>query len=141
VTPASSAVLDASVFIRGVVDEADDALAWLGRIAEDELDASWPELALVEIANAFTTHVRTGRISRRRAARAVARAVALPIEATPLDVLAVPAFAVATARSLTAYDACYVVLAETMEVPLVTADRRLAEATANAVLITDTTSA
>jgi predicted nucleic acid-binding protein len=42
----------------------------------------------------------------------------------------------AVSRRLTAYDACYVVLAETLDAPLVTADRRLAAATPNAVLIT-----
>ena len=39
-------------------------------------------------------------------------------------------------QQLSVYDACYVVLAEALDAPLVTADRRLAEATANAVLLT-----
>ena len=50
-------------------------------------------------------------------------------------VLADTALAVAIARSLTAYDACYVVLAEALDAPLVTADRRLAAGTGNAVLV------
>ena len=49
--------------------------------------------------------------------------------------LAEPAFAIAGERSISVYDACYVVLAETLDAPLVTADRRLADATANAVLV------
>jgi predicted nucleic acid-binding protein len=45
------------------------------------------------------------------------------------------ALAVAGERLLGACDACYVVLAETLEAPLITADARLAAATPNAVLI------
>ena len=41
-----------------------------------------------------------------------------------------------SSRKLSVYDACYVVLAEALDAPLVTADRRLAAATANAVLLT-----
>jgi len=50
--------------------------------------------------------------------------------------LAVAAWIIANERGLSVYDACYVVLAETMGATLVTADRRLAAATADAVLIT-----
>jgi predicted nucleic acid-binding protein len=45
------------------------------------------------------------------------------------------AMAVAFERGPTVYDAAYVVLAEALEAPLVTADRRLAEATSTAVLL------
>jgi predicted nucleic acid-binding protein len=48
-----------------------------------------------------------------------------------------PAPGVALERSLGAHDACYVVLAETLHAPLVTADARLTAATPNAVLISD----
>ena len=63
-------------------------------------------------------------------------AVSAPFATEPVGNLAAPAFHIANERGLSAYDACYVVLAETMGAPLVTADRRLASATANAVLIT-----
>src|SRR4051794_24470130 len=45
------------------------------------------------------------------------------------------AIAVAFERGLTVYDAAYVVLAEALDAPLVTAERRLAEATERAVLL------
>jgi predicted nucleic acid-binding protein len=135
VTPGSSAVFDASVVLRAVVDGADDALEWFGRVNTGELRAAWPQLALIEVANAFTTLVLARRFSRERAAGALARVVALPVDAVPLDVLAIAAFAIATARRLSAYDACYVALAEALDAPLVTADRRLAAATSNAILI------
>jgi predicted nucleic acid-binding protein len=42
---------------------------------------------------------------------------------------------VALKRSISAYDACYIILAEALDVPLLTADRRLAAATPNGELI------
>jgi predicted nucleic acid-binding protein len=43
--------------------------------------------------------------------------------------------AVAVERRLTLHDAAYVVLAEALDAPLVTADRQLANATEQAVLL------
>lgn len=60
---------------------------------------------------------------------------ALDANARPVESLVRAAWATALSRGLTVYDACYVVLAETLDVPLVTADRGLATATPNAVLL------
>ena len=67
----------------------------------------------------------------------LAYALAAPIDAEPLGVLAQPALALALARSISAYDACYIVLAEAGDAMLVTADRKLAAATKNAVLVAE----
>jgi predicted nucleic acid-binding protein len=48
---------------------------------------------------------------------------------------AAEAMAVALDRGLTVYDALYVVVAEALDAPLVTADRRLAAATEQAILL------
>jgi predicted nucleic acid-binding protein len=135
VTAAPNVVLDASVAIRALVDRDESALEWLNRIQEGELAGAWPELALIEVANALTTLVRAGRVTAGLSARSLAFALDAPIRAEPLAVLARAAFALALERRLSAYDACYVVLAETLDAPLVTADRRLASATENGVWI------
>lgn len=60
---------------------------------------------------------------------------ALPVQRMPLRVLTTAALAVAVERGLSVYDACYVVVAEALEAPLLTADRRRADASDRSVLI------
>ena len=79
---------------------------------------------------------RTGVLTAAEAEGVIDAAVSAPFATTPAGNLAAPAFHIAAERGLSAYDACYVVLAETMGATLITADRRLASATADAVLIT-----
>lgn len=137
VTKTPDVVIDASTVMRALVDGNESALDWLARIRADEVAGAWPELAVVEVANGLTTLVRAGRLSDALARRTLVSALDLPIRAESLAVLVGAALGVALSRGLSAYDACYVVLAETLGGPLVTADRRLAAATKNAVLITD----
>ena len=87
-------------------------------------------------SSAVLVHQRAGRLTRARARRVLDAAATVPFATESVKSLAVPAWIVANERDLGAYDACYVVLAETMGATLVTADRRLASATADAVLIT-----
>ncbi len=63
------------------------------------------------------------------------RARAWPIRAIRLTGFVTPALIASIDRSLSAYDASYVILAEVLGAKLITADRKLAAATANAVLI------
>ena len=59
----------------------------------------------------------------------------LPIRSYELRELAAASLPRAVATGLSAYDACYLVLAEALDAVLVTADRRLAEAALQAELL------
>jgi predicted nucleic acid-binding protein len=108
---------------------------WLGRIARDEIRAACPDLLYAEVANAVLVQQHGGRLTQGRARRVLDATEAMPFETESFKSLAVPSWLVAIERGLSAYDACYVVLAETMGATLITADRRLAAATTDAVLI------
>jgi predicted nucleic acid-binding protein len=86
------------------------------------------------VAHVLVRLVRAGRADRVRALDAYAdvRRIRARVGA-PRTMEA--AIAVALERRLAVYDAAYVVLAEALDAPLVTADRRLAEATEQAVLL------
>jgi predicted nucleic acid-binding protein len=59
-----------------------------------------------------------------------------PVERHDDAALAVPSLELSLAAELSVYDGLYAVLAESLGVPLVTADRRLAERVPGAVLVT-----
>jgi predicted nucleic acid-binding protein len=98
--------------------------------------ASCPDLLYIEVANAVVKHQRAGSLAPDRARAVLGAVAAVPFVTRAVQSFAVPAWIVASERGLSAYDACYVVLAETLGATLITADRRLAAATNDAVLIT-----
>lgn len=134
---ATSAVLDASVVVRALVNRTPEAVDWLERIGREEVQAACPSLLYAEVGNSVLRLHRAGELTARAAQRVLDRTLAAPFDAEPVELLVLHAWSVAAKRGLSIYDACYVVLAEARDAVLVTADRRLAEATANAVLITD----
>jgi predicted nucleic acid-binding protein len=114
-------VVDASVVLRRLLDGSAEADAVLRR---ESLNA--PGVIVPEVLNGLAGAVRFAGLSEGRALGLVGEALELPIEIIPDRALAGSMLMVAATRQLTAYDASYVALAERLQVPLVTADRRLA---------------
>lgn len=96
----------------------------LALIADDELHA--PALIDYEVASALRGHVLGGKLAHTQLQDATEDFGAMQIERYPLSIMM---RAVLDLRAnYTVYDAAYVVLAQALDVPLVTADVKLLEA-------------
>jgi predicted nucleic acid-binding protein len=117
-------VVDASVVVAGLVDDGPDGQWALDLLAEPSVLA--PHLMPVEVAQILRRLVRAGSVS--------ADVAALALEDLSDLAIALYDFAPHADRvwelreTLTAYDAWYIALAESFEVPLATLDRRMAKA-------------
>lgn len=119
-------VVDASVVANAVGD--DDVP---GGQARESLrvagDLSAPDLLDVETTAALRRRWLAGALTDARFAQAIDDLEDLPVTRVPALGLIRRAFALR--RNVTSYDAVYVALAEALDCPLLTADRRLANAT------------
>ena len=118
-------VVDASVLANVV---GDDETA--GRLARARFAAasavSAPDLVDVETVSVLRRRWLAGDLPDERFRGAVDDLLAVPITRFPVGPLMVRAFELRA--NITAYDACYIALAEALDCPLITADRRLADA-------------
>jgi predicted nucleic acid-binding protein len=118
-------VVDASVLANVVGD--DEAAGQLARARLAAASAvSAPDHVDVETVSVLRRRWLAGDLSDERFGGAVDDLLALPITRFPVGPLMVRAFELRA--NVTAYDACYVALAEVLGYPLVTSDRRLANA-------------
>ena len=108
-------VVDANVLVVALADDGPDGERVRVRLRGEHLAA--PELIDLEVLSVLRRSERAGALNTRRAALAVRDLRDLPLDRAPH-----------LRGNVTAYDAAYVALAETMGVPLLTADRRLAAA-------------
>lgn len=115
-------VLDASAAVDVLVGRAPAAGLADRLVADGDLHA--PHLLDVEIAQALRRLAATGALSGDRATDALRDAALLPVRRYPHLALVERAWELR--HVLGVYDGVYVALAELLEAPLVTCDRRLA---------------
>jgi predicted nucleic acid-binding protein len=96
----------------------------LARLADDTLHA--PALLDFEVTSALRGHMLGGKLDEERLDEATEDFVAFRIERYPMTHLL--RHILRLRHNFTVYDAAYVVLAEALEAPLVTADAKLEEA-------------
>lgn len=133
-------VVDASVGIKLFVaeplsDRADALFSTLGNEPPAELYV--PDLFYIECANILLKYARRFGRSVENAQADLADLKLLALKPTPTEVLMEAAFSLAAQRNLSAYDACYAVLAQRLEIPLITADEPMARAVEWAIRLED----
>ena len=120
----SGHVVDASVLVAGLLDSGKDGAWSVGVLAQGSLVA--PDLVVVESLNILRRLEQAGRVTELEAASSQADLRELDIELLPARPFQGRIWELR--RNLTCYDACYVAVAEALELPLATLDRRLSRA-------------
>jgi predicted nucleic acid-binding protein len=125
-------VCDASALSAVLLDSGDDGV-WATEALTDA-DLAAPALLPWETANVIRRQELGGAIGSDQAAQAHGDLVDLSIELWPYELLAPRAWQLR--NNLSIYDAGYVALAETLDVELVTLDRRIARAPGISCIVT-----
>jgi predicted nucleic acid-binding protein len=118
-------VVDASAMLE-VLLRTPDAHAVEERLFDPNETLHAPHLLDVEIAQVIRRYAANGEIDSERGGEALDDLAVFPVHRYPHDVLLPRVWELR--NNLTAYDAVYVALAEALEAPLLTRDRRLAGA-------------
>lgn len=111
-------VVDASVLAPALADDGADGDRVRLRLRGEQLVA--PELVDLEVLSTLRRAVRAGRLDERRSGQALDDLAALPLRRVPHLPLLARAWELRD--NLTAYDAAYVALAESLRALLLTAD-------------------
>jgi predicted nucleic acid-binding protein len=122
--PFRDALLDTSVAVKWFVTEEDSQrpLDLQKAHIRDDLQLHAPDILLMESANAL----RYAGLSEERILQNLETVPALGVEIIPFsfDVLN-SAVSLSLQHDVTVYDAYFLALAQTMEIPLITADRKM----------------
>jgi predicted nucleic acid-binding protein len=122
-------VVDASAVVEFVLGSTKGRNAAIVMAAHTALHA--PALITAESLSALRALERRAEISPARSAEAVSDVLSVPIRRYPTEPLARRIWSMR--HSVTVYDAHYVALAEALNAPLLTGDRRLAAAAGDLV--------
>jgi predicted nucleic acid-binding protein len=117
-----AAVVDASVAVKWVVQETGSDLA--RSLSNASLEA--PDLLLVECANILWKKVRIGDLTRRDAKRCLDILLRAPVNVITGSELLPQAMDLSCELEHPVYDCLYLAVALRREIPLITADERLA---------------
>jgi len=117
-------VVDASALVVALADDGPDGDLVRGRLRGESLAA--PELVDLEVVSVLRKQLGAGALDARRAGLALTDLADLPLRRAPHLPLLARCWELRD--NLTVDDAAYVALAEALDVPLITADTRLARA-------------
>ena len=119
-----SVVVDSSVVVAALVDAGDNG-AWAEKILEQD-DLYAPDLLLVETANVLRRLERGKEITEQEANAAFEDLMELDVELHAFEAFSERVWDLR--HNVTSYDGWYVALAEALDLPLATLDKRLVKA-------------
>lgn len=117
-------VVDASVVATALADDGAEGRHMRERVAGERLAA--PELLDLEVVSAFRRLCAAGTLTAERAEAAVTDLLDLRVQRVSHRLLLARCWELR--KNMTVYDAAYIALAESLDVTLLTADRRLVNA-------------
>ena len=117
-------VVDASILAVALGDDGAQGATARQRLRGEVLSA--PELIDLEVLSVLRRNVASGLMTVQRGAQAMGDLIELPLQRASHRPLLRRCWELR--HNLTSYDASYVALAEALDVPLLTADARLARA-------------
>lgn len=115
-------VTDASFLVMALADDGDDGAEARARLRGEELAA--PHLADLEVTSVLRRSVAAGNVTVQRAQQALQDLADLDVERVAHTSLLPRVWDLR--GNYTAYDACYVALAELFQAPLLTCDAKMA---------------
>ena len=133
-------VVDASVGIKLFVHEefSEHTHALFSYLTADPPAEFYiPDLFYIECANILLKYTRRFGRSMEDSQADMADLKLLSLKSTSTADLMEDTLLLATEKKLTAYDACYAVLAEKLDIPLITADGQMAQAIESAIFLGD----
>jgi predicted nucleic acid-binding protein len=116
-------VVDASILAPVVADAGRDGERFRARLHGETVIGL--DLLRIEVTSVIRRHAHSGQLTPEQADAALSDLLAFPITVLPTAGLLRRVWELRA--NLTAYDGCYVALAEATDTPFVTADRRLAQ--------------
>jgi len=133
-------VVDASVGIKLFVEEefSENAHALFSHLAADpSAELYIPDLFYIECTNILLKYTRRFGRSLADSQADIADIRLLSLRSTSTADLMEEALLLAAEKNLSAYDACYAVLAKNLDLPLITVDEKLSKAIASAIFLGD----
>jgi predicted nucleic acid-binding protein len=117
-------VVDASVLAPVVADGGEEGRRFRQRLRGETV--AGPDLLRIEVMSVVRRHAHAGLLTPDQTGTAIEDLVDFPVVVYATAPLLHRAWALRD--NITSYDGCYVALAEAVDRPLLTADRRLAKA-------------
>jgi predicted nucleic acid-binding protein len=129
-------VIDASVLIKFYVPEilSDKAEELLNRVAQGDVMLLAPDLIYPEVGNILWKKQRKKELTRSEVEEITDAIISLPLKIEASKLLLPLAMDIGIAYPITVYDAIYISMARVYETKMMTADRKLVDATAKTEL-------